>query len=105
MCPWLSRPPFWRIGSSRERSGSTFVISAKSGTERSRVPALVGRSWRIPIFLALEDLDGVALFEPDVRLLPPRPPPRAFSQGAALAPLLQRANPHHGDVEQPLDGR
>src|SRR6185312_2557188 len=62
MWPLLLRPPVRFRGSSSDFSGSVLVISEKSETERNRVAGVIGRNCRIPIS-ALEDLDGVALFE------------------------------------------
>src|ERR671923_1488449 len=73
MWPLLLRPPVRFSGSSSDFSGSVFVISEKSETERKRVAGVIGRNCRIPIS-ALEDLDGVALFQRDDRLFPGRPP-------------------------------
>src|SRR6266850_5295006 len=72
MWPLLLRPPVRRSGSSNVFSGSVFVISAKSETERKRVAGVIGRNCRMPIS-ALEHLDGVARFEGDDRLFPGRP--------------------------------
>src|ERR1041385_7781427 len=71
MCPWLSRPPLFLSGSISERSGVERVISAKSDTERKRVPFVTGLNWRMPIVeSALEDVDLVALAERHDRLFP-----------------------------------
>ena len=42
MWPWLSRPPLFLSGSSSDFSGVVRVISAKSETERKRVPLVTG---------------------------------------------------------------
>jgi len=42
MWPWLSRPPLLVSGSTSDFSGSVRVISAKSDTERKRVPFVIG---------------------------------------------------------------
>src|SRR3989442_699199 len=67
--PLLLRPPVRCSGSSNDFSGSLFVISAKSETERNRVPGVIGRNCRMPIS-ALEHGDRVAFFECDDRLFP-----------------------------------
>src|SRR5438552_15171578 len=66
MWPLLLRPPVRRNGSSSDFSGSVFVTSAKSETERNRVPGVIGRNCRMPIsgivqggLVALFVLDGV----------------------------------------------
>src|SRR6266705_1963833 len=71
MWPLLLRPPVRRSGSSSDFSGSLFVTSAKSETERNRVPGVIGRNCRMPMS-ALEHGDRVAFFECDDRLLPRR---------------------------------
>src|SRR2546422_7015336 len=85
MWPLLLRPPVRLSGSSSERSGSVFVMSAKSDTERKRVAGVTGLNWRMPIS-ALEHRDRVALFQGDDRFLPRRPPPD-------LAPGTAAPNP------------
>src|SRR2546425_1998399 len=62
MWPLLLRPPVRRSGSSSDFSGSLFVTSAKSETERNRVPGVIGRNCRMPMS-ALEHGDRVAFFE------------------------------------------
>src|SRR5260221_86985 len=95
MCPLLLRPPVRLSGSSSDLSGSVFVMSAKSETERKRVAGVIGRNCRMPMS-ALEHLDGVALFEGDDRLLPGWPP-------AGVAPVRLTLGPHHQGAP-PLDG-
>src|SRR5690242_4057193 len=103
MWPLLLRPPVRRSGSSSDFSGSVFVMSAKSETERNRVAGVTGLNWRMPIS-ALEHLDRVALFQAHDRLLPCRPAPdRAVT--LALGSHHERAHVRHGDVEQRLDRR
>src|SRR5947209_716973 len=62
MCPLLLRPPVFLSGSTSARSGSGFVTSAKSETERKRVAEVTGLNCRMPIS-ALEHLDRVAFFQ------------------------------------------
>src|SRR2546428_6458439 len=69
MWPLLFRPPDFVSGSVRERSGSVFVTSAKSETERKRVAAVTGLNCRMPIS-ALEHLDRVAVLQRHDRPLP-----------------------------------
>src|SRR5258706_2427379 len=102
MCPLLLRPPVRLSGSSSDLSGSVFVMSAKSETERKRVAGVIGRNCRMPIS-ALEHLDGVALFEGDDRLLPGWPPAGVAPVRFALGPHHQGADPRHGNLEQRLD--
>src|SRR5213592_1995895 len=104
MWPMLLRPPVRLTGSSSDFSGSVFVTSAKSETERNRVAGVIGRNCRMPIS-ALEHLDGVARFERDDRLLPGWPPAGVASVGAALGAHDHRADASHGDLEQRLDRR
>src|SRR6266850_7856445 len=104
MWPLLLRPPVRFSGSSSDFSGSVFVMSAKSETERKRVAGVIGRNCRMPIS-ALEHLDGVALFEGDDRLLPGRPPAGVAPVRAALRPHHQGADARHGNLEQRLDRR
>src|SRR5206468_4756030 len=107
MWPLLLRPPVRRSGSSNDFSGSLFVISAKSETERNRVPGVIGRNCRMPIS-ALEHGDRVAFFECDDRLFPRRAtarPARGETAGAAPGTHDQGAHVRHGDLEQRLDGR
>src|SRR5713101_6356388 len=107
MCPLLLRPPVRRSGSSSDFSGSLFVTSAKSETERNRVPGVIGRNCRMPIS-ALEHGDRVAFFECDDRLLPRRAtarPARGETAGAAPGAHDQGAHVGHGDLEQRLDRR
>src|SRR5437899_1469205 len=104
MWPLLLRPPVRLSGSSNERSGSVFVMSPKSDTERNRVAGVTGLNWRMPIS-ALEHRDRVSLFEGDDRLLPGRPPPDVASVGAALGAHDHRAHGGHAHLEQRLDRR
>src|SRR5260221_1969828 len=107
MWPLLLRPPVRRSGSSSDFSGSLFVTSAKSETERNRVPGVIGRNCRMPIS-ALEHGDRVAFFECDDRLLPRRAaarPARGEAAGAAPRAHHQGAHVGHGDLEQRLDRR
>src|SRR2546430_5467845 len=81
--PLLLRPPVRLSGSSSERSGSVFVMSPKSDTERKRVAGVTGLNWR----MAISDLahrDPVALFQGDDCLLPGRPTPHIAPLAAAL---------------------
>src|SRR5881394_713236 len=102
MWPLLLRPPVRLSGSSSDFSGSVFVMSAKSETERKRVAGVIGRNCRIPIS-ALEHLDGVALFEGDDRLLPGRPPALIAAIRAALGAHHERAHGCHRHLEQRFD--
>src|SRR6266850_4201004 len=105
--PLLLRPPVRRSGSSSDFSGSLFVTSAKSETERNRVPGVIGRNCRMPIS-ALEHGDRVAFFECDDRLLPRRAttrPARGAAAGATPGAHHQGAHVGHGDLEQRLDRR
>src|SRR5882762_7251436 len=107
MWPLLLRPPVRRSGSSSDFSGSLFVTSAKSETERKRVPGVIGRNCRMPIS-ALEHGDRVAFFECDDRFLPGRATARPASRktaGAAPGTHDQGAHVGHGDLEQRLDRR
>src|SRR5438094_1077862 len=107
MWPLLLRPPVRRSGSSSDFSGSVFVTSAKSETERNRVPGVIGRNCRMPIS-ALEHGDRVAFFECDDRLFPRRAtarPARGETAGAAPGTHDQGAHVGHGDLEQRLDRR
>src|ERR671924_41821 len=60
--PRLLRPPSFLIGSSSDFSGVSRVISSNPDTERKRVPAVIGRNWRI-LISTLEHGDGVAFLE------------------------------------------
>src|SRR5258706_7960274 len=102
MCPLLLRPPVRLSGSSSDFSGSVFVMSAKSETERKRVAGVIGRNCRMPMS-ALEHLDGVALFEGDDRLLPGWPPAGVAPVRLTLGPHHQGAHPRDRDLEQRLD--
>src|SRR5438477_11193983 len=62
MWPLLLRPPVRLSGSGSDFSGSVFVTSVKSETERNRVAGVIGPHCRMPLS-ALESLDGVTLFE------------------------------------------
>src|SRR6266705_5508373 len=107
MWPLLLRPPVRRSGSSSDFSGSLFVTSAKSETERNRVPGVIGRNCRMPMS-ALEHGDRVAFFECDDRLLPRRATARpARRETARTAPGAHHQGAHvgHGDLEQRLDRR
>src|SRR6266508_1412128 len=101
MWPLLFRPPVRRSGSSSDFSGSPFVTSAKSETERNRVAGVIGRNCRMPIS-ALEHLDGVALLEGDDRFLPGRPPAGEAPVRAALGAYDHGADGGDGDLEQRL---
>src|SRR6266480_5579353 len=107
MWPLLLRPPVRRNGSSNDFSGSVFVTSAKSETERNRVPGVIGRNCRMPIS-ALEHGDRVAFFERDDRLFPGRATARPAGRetaGAAPGAHDQGAHVRHSDLEQRLDRR
>src|SRR5437879_8847832 len=107
MWPLLLRPPVRRSGSSSDFSGSLVVTSAKSETERNRVPGVIGRNCRMPMS-ALEHGDRVAFFECDDRLLPRRAtarPARRETAGTAPGAHHQGAHVGHGDLEQRLDRR
>src|SRR5207244_7819111 len=76
-------------------SGSLFVTSAKSETERKRVPGVIGRNCRMPI-LALEHGDRVAFFERDDRLFPGRATARpARGEAAGADRKSTRLNSSH----------
>src|SRR3989475_12581094 len=92
MCPLLLRPPVFVSGSTSERSGSVFVTSAKSETDRKRVALVTGLNWRMPLS-APENPDRVAFLQPDEPLLPP-------AAGSPLAPLVAPpcARPQRGHV-------
>src|SRR6266568_1062841 len=104
MWPLLLRPPVRFSGSSSDFSGSVFVTSVKSETERNRVAGVIGRNCRMPIS-ALEYLDGVALFEGDDRFLPGRPPAGVPPVRAAFGAHDHGAHAGDGHLEQRLDGR
>src|SRR5881397_4092924 len=100
MCPLLLRPPVFLSGSTSARSGSAFVTSAKSETERNRVAEVTGLNCRMPMS-ALEHLDRVAFLQRHDRLLPGRPPARVAAQAAPLG-----AHDHSADVrDRPLEER
>src|SRR5919107_391677 len=109
--PLALRPPDFFRPSTSVRSGSVFVISAKSGYETKRRPGLVGLGLRMGIGLrllealeALEDRDGLTRRHLHDRLLPRAR--RAARVAAALRLALDghRADLDDVDVEQLLDG-
>src|SRR5207249_11654501 len=104
MWPLLFRPPDFVSGWVRERSGSVFVTSAKSETERKRVAAVTGLNCRMPIS-ALEHLDRVAFFQRHDRLLPGRPPAGVAAQAAPLGAHHHGADVRDRHLEQRLDRR
>src|SRR2546425_6661638 len=104
MCPLLLRPPVFVSGSTSERSGSVFVTSAKSETDRKRVALVTGLNCRMPMS-ALEDLDRVAFLQRDDRLLPRAAGSRVTPVGAPLGAHHQRAHVGHRHLEQRLDRR
>src|SRR2546427_1020639 len=104
MWPLLFRPPDFVSGSVRERSGSVFVTSAKSETDRKRVAAVTGLNCRMPIS-ALEHLDRVAVLQRDDRLLPRAAGSRVAPVSAPLGAHHQRAHVGHRHLEQRLDRR
>src|SRR6266496_4725966 len=104
MWPLLFRPPDFVSGSTSERSGSVFVTSAKSETDRKRVALVTGLNCRMPIS-ALEDLDRVAFLQRHERLLPRAAGPRVAPVGAPLRAHHQRAHVGHRHLEQRLDRR
>src|SRR6266516_2779182 len=104
MCPLLLRPPDFVSGSTSERSGSVFVTSAKSETDRKRVALVTGLNCRMPIS-ALEDLDRVAFLQRHERFLPRAAGPRVAPVGAPLRAHHQRAHVGHRHLEQRLDRR
>src|SRR5207249_747050 len=104
MCPLLLRPPVFVSGSTSERSGSVFVTSAKSETDRKRVALVTGLNCRMPMS-ALEDLDRVAFLQRDDRLLPRAAGSRVAPVGAPLGAHHQRAHVGHRHLEQRFDRR
>src|SRR6266516_2391150 len=104
MWPLLLRPPDFVSGSTSERSGSVFVTSAKSETDRKRVALVTGLNCRIPMS-ALEDLDRVAFLQRHDRLLPRAAGPRVAPVGAPLRAHHQRAHVGHRHLEQRLNRR
>src|SRR5437879_7309427 len=104
MCPLLLRPPVFVSGSTSERSGSVFVTSAKSETDRKRVALVTGLNCRMPMS-ALEDLDRVAFLQRDDRLLPRAAGSRVAPVGAPLGAHHQRAHVGHRHLEQRFNRR
>src|SRR5512134_165819 len=108
MCPWLSRPPDFLIGSSRDFSGVVRVISEKSEIERNRVPLVTGLNCRMPMVgSALESVafDRVALAERHDGLLPVRAGSRLGAPyPARLAARVHRVDCGHLHAKQPFDG-
>src|SRR4029077_9411700 len=105
MWPLLLRPPVRRNGSTSDFSGSVFVISAKSDTERNRVAGVTGLNCRIPIS-ALEHRDGVAFFKGHDRLFPCRPSAGACHAQTTSAPPGahdQRADVRYRHFEERFD--
>src|SRR3954462_10711936 len=109
--PCALRPPDFVRPSTSVFSGSSLVISEKSGYETKRRPALVGLGLRIGIRLALleagqalEDRDGVALAHLDDRLLPLARAPAGEAAPLGLGLHRHGADLDDGDVEELLDG-
>src|SRR5438045_3207852 len=73
--PLLLRPPVWCLGPMSDFSGVVLVTSEKSETVWNRRPGLVGLRLRMAmvllclVLLCLEEFDGVAGGEGDVRAL------------------------------------
>src|ERR1700681_540435 len=102
MWPLLLRPPVRRSGSRSDFSGVVRVISAKSDTDRNRVPGVTGLNWRMAIS-PLEDVDRVALFERHDGFFPCRPPTHVAGVGAPLGAHHERPDAGHADAEQGFD--
>src|SRR4051795_2989239 len=109
--PSALRPPDFLRPSTSERSGSVFVISAKSGYETNRRPGLVGLGLRMGIGLrllealqALEDRDGLARRHLDDRLLPRPRAARRVAAALGLGLHRHRVDLDDVDVEERLDG-
>src|SRR5947199_938459 len=102
MWPLLLRPPVRFNGSSSVCSGSCWVISAKSDTERNRVAGVTGLNWRM-LISALEHRDRVSVFQEHDRLFPGSAAPDGAAVALALGPHHQRAHGGDGHVEQRLD--
>src|SRR3954469_16120462 len=101
--PRLFRPPDFFIGSSRDFSGVSRVISSNPDTERKRVPAVMGRNC-LMLISALEHGDRVAVLERHDGLLPalggaPDPAP-----GHLVPPHLHGADAGDGHRKERLDG-
>src|ERR1041385_3561218 len=101
ICPWpgLFLPPAFFWASSSDFSGVPRVISSNPDTERTRVPGVIGRNWRM-LISTLEDGEGLARSEGDDRLLPAAGGPADPPAGHFGAPHLHRA--HRGDVDAEL---
>src|SRR3954447_16524616 len=105
------RPPDFVSPSTSVFSGSSLVISEKSGYETKRRPALVGLGLRIGMRLALleagealEDRDRVALAHLDDGLLPLARASRGPAAALGLGLHRHRAHLDHVDAEELLDG-
>src|SRR5690606_3095259 len=101
MWPSLLRPPERFIALVRLFSGTSCVISAKSDTVMSRRAADVGLKVLTPILAraSLEQLDLVALFQSDERLLEVRALAHRHADALDLAAHDQRADVFHGHLE------
>src|SRR3954471_24039130 len=109
--PCAFRPPDFVRPSTSVFSGSSLVISEKSGYETKRRPALVGLGLRIGMRLALleagealEDRDRVALAHLDDGLLPLARAAGGPAAALGLGLHRHRAHVHHVDAEELLDG-
>src|SRR4051794_25800278 len=109
--PLALRPPDFLSPSTSVRSGSVFVISAKSGYETKRRPGDVGLGLRMGIGLrlleaveALEDRDGLTRRHLDDRLLPRPCAARGLAAALGLGLHRHRADLDDVDVEERLDG-
>src|SRR3954469_22100724 len=109
--PLTLRPPDFLRPSTSVRSGSVFVISAKSGYETKRRPGEVGLGLRIGIGLglleaveALEDRDGLTRRHLDDRLLPRPRAARGLAAALGLGLHRHRVDLDDVDVEERLDG-
>src|SRR5690606_13933170 len=110
MRPWLLRPPVFDSGRSSDFSGVDRVISAKSATDESRRPGVVGLYLRIAMMCPYprsahcrEDVDGARLQGHD-GALGVLALARAEAGATSLADAVDRVDAGHLDAEDLLDG-
>src|SRR5271170_5323376 len=110
--PWLLRPPEWFLPSVRPLTGLPFHRSERSISTVPRRLAVTGLKFLIGIAVLprrsrqrVGEVDRLARFELDERLLHIGPHARPALELLGLALLHQRVHAQHLDAEQPLDRR
>src|SRR2546423_7214389 len=99
--PWTFRPAFLGLGTTRDRSGWSRVMSEKSANDIPRRPGVVGLALRMVMvgsLPCLEEFDLVAFGELDDGSLRARPRPHHVAGPLGLALAVARVDGDHLDA-------